>query len=609
LSRFSTPETHGLICATRKIFSVIILIIMSPQYRRLVLPIAAFLTSIVIAGLIITVTFKRIDLTASGPYSGRQRALYATGTTIIASILTAWIQSQIRQMWVYQVDHDFPTALKLQRLGNLNSKWRTILRVASFKEMLFNGHIQTSYLVTALITTAIVASFTPTLATRGDSQYEVVISSGQLDEDCEAVSSIPLGQYYWNTSDNRIVTVQPNAGSCPTKQAVTLIGNINIQNPDVYAYSDVGVAVHSSAIGAPASVYASIPGMAQTFADLIGTFGTNLVNLTQCVPVMTKNPVSCRTGGTVNVSNNSVIATSDDNICSIKGFFPFFDPLTKNTMTKDQCTYGEVGQAKIVLAGTNHYGPWLSTAMGDPATLPETYVVTCDVDTRDVFAFRNVTFSSQTSGSNTTTTFARHLDATFGGNECSPPSDYGSNTGLLAIAALANWQTLYQNIYYDGWFDSIAQFATVQSGPLSREPPWAFSNSKNALEDVFGLTAALVSSRMNSTVVKLPAQVTITNTQIGTGHPVAILYAIPPLVVAVILLYQIVHSFGLPKQRYTTISLEDLTFLGRTERYSMTETSSSPNTKRNSRYRPSVRDVGEVFESERGAMISGRHDF
>jgi hypothetical protein len=142
---------------------------MSPRYRRLVVPIVAFLTSIIIAGLIIIVTFKRIDLTASGPYSGRQRALYATGTTIIASILTAWIQSQIRQIWVYQVDHDFPTALELQRLGKLNSKWRTILRVALFKEMLFNGHIQTSYLVTALITTAIVASFTPTLGTRGDS--------------------------------------------------------------------------------------------------------------------------------------------------------------------------------------------------------------------------------------------------------------------------------------------------------------------------------------------------------------------------------------------------------------------------------------------------------
>jgi hypothetical protein len=113
---------------------------------------------------------------------------------------------------------------------------------------------------------------------------------------------------------------------------------------------------------------------------------------------------------------------------------------------------------------------------------------------------------------------------------------------------------------------------------------------------------------MNSTVVKLPAQVIVTNTRIGTGHPVAILYAVPPLVAAVILLYQIVHSFGLQKQRYTTISLEDLTFLGRTERYRMTETSSSPNTKRKSRYRPFVRDVGEVFESERGAMISGRHN-
>jgi hypothetical protein len=97
-------------------------------------------------------------------------------------------------MWVYQVDHEFPTALELQCLGKLNSKWRTILRVASFKEMLFNGHIQTSYLVTALVTTAIVASFTPTLATRGDSQYEVVISSGQLDVDENCVEAVSFPQ-------------------------------------------------------------------------------------------------------------------------------------------------------------------------------------------------------------------------------------------------------------------------------------------------------------------------------------------------------------------------------------------------------------------------------
>jgi len=65
---------------------------------------------------------------------------------------------------------------------------------------------------------------------------------------------------------------------------------------------------------------------------------------------------------------------------------------------------------------------------------------------------------------------------------------------LIATAAAANRYPLVQNVGIYGLFDLIGQIAGF------RGPPYAFNNSPNALSDVLGLTAAIVSSRLNSTL-------------------------------------------------------------------------------------------------------------
>jgi len=44
-------------------------------------------------------------------------------------------------------------------------------------------------------------------------------------------------------------------GGSPQHRAFKLMGSINANSPDVYAYADLGVAIHSSAIGAPLTLY------------------------------------------------------------------------------------------------------------------------------------------------------------------------------------------------------------------------------------------------------------------------------------------------------------------------------------------------------------------
>jgi len=538
-------------------------------------PILALLTSLAIMIIIVVVTVKSISLTNTGTYSGWQRAVYATVSTILASILTTFVTSEIRMLWVLLVDQGLYEPQSTERLLKLSSKWRAVLSVGSISEMLDNWHIELSYIATGLITTAIVASFTPTQAVRQVGQYNVETSTGQLYIGSNCAISLPttpdMSGYYWNRNDGTSVTVNAAGGGCPPRQAITLMGTINLQDPSAYAYADQGVAVHSSGIGAPVAVYGSAAYMPQNFAQLEATYGSNLINTTQCVPVMIKNPVSCRIGGQVNIQSHLVSATSDDGLCTIAQEMPFFDPYYNATMSKGICTYGQVGQAKIVLGATRGYTTWLAISIGDAGFNPDTnvnpppgttYAVTCDVDTRDAFDFRTIALSLHNTGvssdSSSKSRFGRVLSALPDNNGCSPPLDYGDNTGILAIAATANWQPLLEYTGLDGYFDSIGQFAIGATSTTPRQAPWAFSNSRNALEDVFGLTAALVASRINSTSMVLPAQATIFYTRIGSGSIFSLLYTLPPLFATLTLLTQIIMSRGSRVHEWSTIQLENM---------------------------------------------------
>lgn len=536
-------------------------------------PLLAFLVSIAVSVLLLLVTFKEIDLTVAGAYSGRQRAIYAVVCTTIASLLTSFIKTQTRHLWILHVDANFSQKRNLSDLRKINRKWRTILDVSTLREILDNWHVQATFLGTTLVTTAIVAGLTPTLTTRNLASLHITASSARLYQGSNCVSFATFENqssyyYQWATEDGNYVVTNPAGGGCPSRQAVTLMGNINIRDPTSYAYSDTGVAISPTAIGVPIAAYASQADIAPDLNHAIEKYGSALQSVSLCAPVMKKSPVSCRVGGTMNVYDYALAATSDDGLCSWVSNSTFFNPITTNMMAKGLCTHGNIGQATIILAGTDSYAYWLATAIGDTSLGGRNqtgslhgarFVVTCDVDTRDVYEFRNVTLRLQNPDPSVSAAFGRTLAATPDASPCQPPADYGPDIGLLAIAAVSSWQPLLQNEGSDGWFDSIGQYAIGFSDGERRQPSWAFSNSQNALDDVFGLVAALVGSRMNSTSkVRIPIQVSGTSTRVGTGHLWALLFSLPPLFAAGVILWLLLSTSKKPHMKTSTINLEDL---------------------------------------------------
>jgi hypothetical protein len=205
-----------------------------------------------------------------------------------------------------------------------------------------------------------------------------------------------------------------------------------------------------------------------------------------------------------------------------------------------------VGKGTTVLTGNFAYGYWLASFAKDPngnvpATPGYTYAVTCTVDASDVFSYRKVTLSLQSSNTGVNTSFARTLSSS--GEECQPVQPAISNI-LFATAAGANWQLLSQNLGIDGLTDSLGQ-ATRNW----RKPPYAFPNSRNPLEDSLGLVAALVVSRVNNSGRYVPAEDSkgeyayIQATRLGTGKRETLLLLIPLVTTAIVLLALIIMNF------------------------------------------------------------------
>ena len=227
--------------------------------------------------------------------------------------------------------------------------------------------------------------------------------------------------------------------------------------------------------------------------------------------------------------------------------------------------HGNVGQGTIVMGAFWHYAEYIALSMGDsdwePNETDSTYTVTCSLDTTTVFDYRTVTFSQQSSSIITESGYAKSL---VGGEPCTPDTP---TIGLVqfATSAAANWAPLKEGQMLDGLSDSILQVSVRNvTALLGREPPWAFNNSANALEDVLGLTAALVVSRINSTTVAVDASAVVTARRIGTGSLYALAFSLPSAIAAVVLLSLLRFAFTASNLPATSSSMISLIRLGRT---------------------------------------------
>lgn len=527
-----------------------------------VLPIFALAIACAVVAILAVVVATPIYLTSHGPYTTTQHTIYVTGTTVLATILTSLISSQVQELLLRRVDKALPEASELKLLSR---RWRVILKIANLVESVPHLGIVITYLVSGLITTTIVSGLTPNLRTRSFS-YHPKVSHGPSP--CAGV--YPLAdvlidgrQYSWDLGKGSAFFIPANAGGCPTRNATVLAGDINPLNPSAFAYDDAGVAVLASAVGTPFSIYSTQSDTAPEFNSLLKSYGSSVVSTTQCVPVMARNPITCHRGGSVTLEERRMYVRSSDGLCSWEADYIGLNPFSRNAMASGMCAHGQVGQGTIVLAATKHYIQWLAGALGNTTNIPEasngsSYAVTCTVDTRDVWEYRKVTLNLQNSD-NSGSTFARSLA---GHESCSPaPGTNAIDDILIATAAAANWQILNQNIFWDGLLDLLFDL-TLDNRP----PPYAFNNSANALEDVLGLIGAIVASRIESTTkVAVQGTAVITSTTIGSGRVYAYIYLVPPAITALVLCY-LMATNPTSKVECSTSKLDDLVEYGRSQR-------------------------------------------
>ncbi|KIM96444.1 hypothetical protein OIDMADRAFT_148305 [Oidiodendron maius Zn] len=524
--------------------------------RNISLALAALLLHIALVALLVVVVLVPISLTSSGSLSSQNNTLYITGITVIATLATSFTKNQIRELWLRNVD------VRLSRGDNpglANTYWRTALGVASTRETMGHWDIYFTFLAAALSTTAIVAGLAASPATRLV-PYEYLLADA-FDYSCVKTSdSISSAGNSWKLSNGSYLSVGVNYQFCPTIEPLTLMGTMNVLDPQDYGYADLGVAVRQAALGAPGSIYSTLnpPNSIQLVSPLNNTldqFGASLMSTSTCAPVLTSNPVQCSKGN-ASFSSGYLTIASDDGSCSSSLYVGSNPSNNGGWSTGNMCSRGAVGQATVVAAGLNSDAYYAAVSMGDvdwinedynDSFYPLVYGIICAVDTSTAIQLRNLTLTfSDPFGQSRA--YSRVLDA----DESSPCySDFQGtpissvNDKLKAISAFGPWQLLpYSFFELIRPFIQTTQLIASENTNHSlwvRAPPFAYANSRNALEDVLGVASALALAR--TTIVggsgadRYIGSATIAYNRIGIGKRLALLYVLPSLTTVVILVW------------------------------------------------------------------------
>ena len=150
--------------------------------------------------------------------------------------------------------------------------------------------------------------------------YEYLLAD-VFDYSCMNTSdSISSAENSWKLSNGSYLSVGVNYQFCPTIEPLTLMGTMNVLDPQDYGYADLGVAVRQAALGAPGSIYSTLnpPNSIQLVSPLNNTldqFGASLMLTSTCAPVLTSNPVQYSKGN-ASFSGGYLTIASDDVSCS-----------------------------------------------------------------------------------------------------------------------------------------------------------------------------------------------------------------------------------------------------------------------------------------------------
>lgn len=502
--------------------------------------------NVLIVAFLVVVVFVPIKLTSIGPLSGEHRTLYVTSVTVLATVCTTFFIHVVRELWLQKIDTRLQSGTAA---AALDPTWRNVIGLSSLTERLQQWEITVVLALSGLVTAAIVGATVPTSMTHGETyQYYLVDDHSDI---CAGIKPSLPSQWAWTLPNGSVYNVWPQMQFCPTAEAITHLGTINMLNPAAFGYADEGTAVRRSALGAAASIY--IPQtpfdwgssvVDDSLAQALTRFGPNLLSTTQCTPVMTTNPIQCETV-TANYDQVSLSVDGPSN-CSLIAS-------GQNSYAGRLCTHDSLGQATIVLGAVYPTTMFLAEAMADLAYLHDVertsstnnsalqgtaYGVACTVDTRQVFAYKAVTFNLQADAADIGT-YSRAVEAA-NSAACDAHLFPGDSDPLQhkipAVAAVAAASVL------DGLLASARQLIVQPMSAIYtdharyvRQAPFAFENSRNGLEDVLGLNAALVVSRLPMTGGSgaSPAQgsAVVQNARVGTGRIWALVYTLPLLLV------------------------------------------------------------------------------
>ncbi|MCJ1294828.1 hypothetical protein MMC34_006387 [Xylographa carneopallida] len=519
--------------------------------------VAALVLNVAIVAFLIAIVFVDISLTTIGSLDPTAKALYVTGTTVLASLCTYFSASQIRILWLRRVDTQLYNGKSYEKVDPF---WRTVLSVSSLSESLRYWSVSLTFLVCGLTTTAVVAGLASS-----PSSYQIVQKYALADANdyhCATTeNSSPDQAGIWTFPNGSSYQIWVNLDFCPTSLIMSLMGSVNVIDSSNYGYSDLGVAIHPSALGAPASIYSSQAtagnsGVPLWLNETLDTYKTDLLSISQCVPVLTANPIQCTRENNITFSSDGYLTiTSDGCTATTYPGLPALNTTQSGWSASQICSRSDIGAATIVIGGLLADAGYAAEAIGDVTWIkewdagnvpvPKLYGISCTVDTASVISTRNVTLTLLDDSGNTGS-FARSLSAQ-DLQSCTPTSFSGGldpiTNKLLATAALGPWQLVnlgtLENLRSVLINSVLSQFNNDHTVYI-RQPPFAFNNSRNALEDVLGLSSALAMSRLTMTGSTGQATYSgtgmVANTRIGTGERWALVYILPPLISSIVLL-------------------------------------------------------------------------
>ncbi|KAL2692557.1 hypothetical protein Neosp_002967 [[Neocosmospora] mangrovei] len=481
----------------------------------------------------------------------------------------------------------------------LDRKWRGTLAIDGLMEkVLYNQRFFFMYLACALLTTAIVAVFTPNPGTKPITYHPLVpgpLYSYNFNSETKACAGQGedrvQGTYRWELQNGSSFFSRFQE-DCPSNRILSHVYNINFESPDKYAYVDAGVAVDRMAMGASANLFRG-----SALQKLTDKHGRLLKSTTQCVPVMTSNPVTCKKGGGKlerGSGERTLVFTLDDG--QEMGSRPRPVEFSARNLSESSAMvnylYSDdrnytVGPGIISFSAYNDPDGVTTFAKDLARTIndPDKDAGTRGSETYVSFEYRLVTLSLQTTGERNTTeeddnaeennttnlAYSRRLS---GGEPCDPATKSISNLHFVA-ATTSQYRMVMENYGLTGYFTTVHSIAGED-----RKPPYAFNNSRNGLEDALGVIAALGVSNMDledavvADALHWEAKAVIEIKQLG-GNRLLHLALIPPLFSIVTLLIFFAKSFqlkhrpgggvvdGEPPELYAAESIRELITLGK----------------------------------------------